>query len=93
MEYKYLTSNIYYFDANSRLIRINHIADTIKFKQINYTIASVTEEFNGYSYLTVYKGEAIRQSGTKIKKYKIEVIEDEDGNKTVSRSIYYRNIK
>lgn len=93
MEYKYLTSNIYYFNANSRLIRINHIADTIKFKQINYTITSVTEEFTGYTYLTVYKGEAIRQGRDTMKKYKIEVIEDEDKNRTVSRSIYYRYIK
>lgn len=91
--YKHITTNFYAFAPGTSLIKFNKVNNTIKFKQINYTVASVKEVFNGYEYLTIYKAEAIRGGGHKVIKHTLEVSIDDFGNYSIVRSIYHRDIK
>ena len=92
--YKHLTTHHYTFTSDNPLVKLNTTNNTIKFKQIVYTITSVQEVFNGYDYLMIYEAEAIRSGASTVRKYKLTLTEWEDlDDWEVVRSIYYRDIK
>ena len=90
--YQHITTHFYAFAPDTNLIKCNKANNSIKFKQIVYTITSVNEVFNGYEYLTIYKAEAIRTGTHKAIKHTLEVSIDDFGNYSIVRSIYHKDI-
>lgn len=90
--YNHITTNFYAFAPDTNLIKLNKANNSIKFKQIVYTITSIEEVFNGYEYLTIYKAEATRSGAHKVIKHTLEVSIDDFGNYSIVRSIFHRNI-
>lgn len=90
--YQHITTNHYAFAPDTNLIRFNKANNSIKFRQIVYTITSVNEIFNGYEYLTIYNAEAVRDGLHKRLKHTLEVTIDDFGNYSIVRSIYHKDI-